>query len=120
VVRTDHFSLKYLLDQQLSTIPQHAWVSKLFGYQFTVEFKPGRQNSAADALSRRDEGPLVHSLSIPTFDLFDQFRMEAENLPEVATKRQMIEAGTAGPGWSMVDGMVVNDGRLFMPASATA
>jgi hypothetical protein len=42
VVRTDHFSLKYLLDQRLSTIPQHAWVSKLFGYQFTVEFKPRR------------------------------------------------------------------------------
>jgi hypothetical protein len=105
----------------LSTIPQHAWVSKLFGYQFTVEFKPGRQNSAVDALSRRDEeGPLVHYLSIPTFDLFDQFRVEAENLPEITTKRQMIEAGTAGPGWSIVDGMVVNDGRLFMPASAAA
>jgi hypothetical protein len=24
VVHTDHFSLKYLLDQRLSTIPQHA------------------------------------------------------------------------------------------------
>jgi hypothetical protein len=72
----------------------------------------------ADALSRRDEeGPLVHSLSIPTFD---QFRVEAENLPEVATKRQMIEAGTTWLGWSIVDGMVVNDGRLFMPASAAA
>jgi hypothetical protein len=30
IVRTDHFNLKYLLDQRLSTIPQHAWVSKLF------------------------------------------------------------------------------------------
>jgi hypothetical protein len=51
VVRTDHFSLKYLLDQRLSTISQHAWVSKLFGYQFSVEFKPERQNVAADAVS---------------------------------------------------------------------
>jgi hypothetical protein len=42
VVRTDHFSLKYLLDQRLSTIPQHAWVRKLFSYQFSIEFKPGR------------------------------------------------------------------------------
>jgi hypothetical protein len=41
VVRTDHYSLNFLLDQCLSTIPQHAWVSKLFGYQFIVEFKPG-------------------------------------------------------------------------------
>jgi hypothetical protein len=23
-------------------IPQHSWVSKLFGFQFMVEFKPGR------------------------------------------------------------------------------
>jgi len=51
-VRTDHFALKYLLDQRLSTIPQHTWVSKLFGYDFSMEFKPGRQNAAADALSR--------------------------------------------------------------------
>jgi hypothetical protein len=33
IIGTDHFSLKYLLDQRLSTILQHHWVSKLFGYQ---------------------------------------------------------------------------------------
>jgi hypothetical protein len=62
---------------------------------------------------------MVHSLSIPTFDLFDQFRMEAENLPEDVKKRKMIEAGTAESGWSLVDGMVVHGGRLFMPSSAS-
>jgi hypothetical protein len=52
VVRIDHHnSLKYLLDQILSTIPHHSWVSKLFGYQFTVEFKPGHLNGVVDALS---------------------------------------------------------------------
>jgi hypothetical protein len=120
VVRTDHFSLKYLLDQRLSMIPQHAWVSKLFGYQVTVEFKPGRQNAAANALSHRDEeAGTVHALSIPSFDLFDQFRVEAESLSEVIAKRKAIEDGTADPGWSLVDGMVVHNGRLFMPSSAT-
>jgi hypothetical protein len=39
-VHTDHYSLKYLLDQRLSTIPQHHWVSKLLGYDFIVEFHP--------------------------------------------------------------------------------
>jgi hypothetical protein len=51
MVRTNHFSHKYLLDQRLSTIPQHAWVSKLFGYQFSIKFKPGRQNVAACSVS---------------------------------------------------------------------
>lgn len=52
MVRTDHYALKFLLDQRLSTLPQHNWVSKLFGYDFAVEFQPGRLNVAADALSR--------------------------------------------------------------------
>lgn len=39
-VQTDHYSLKYILDQRLSTIPQHTWVSKLFGYDLTVEYRP--------------------------------------------------------------------------------
>ena len=51
-IRTDHYSLKYLPDQRLSTIPQHQWVSKLLGYDFTVEYHPGRQNMAVDPLSR--------------------------------------------------------------------
>lgn len=48
-VRTDHFAQKYLLNQRLSTIPQHAWVSKLCGYDFKVEYMHGHQNMAIDA-----------------------------------------------------------------------
>jgi hypothetical protein len=54
LVRTDHYAFKFLLDQRLSTIPQHTWVSKLFGYDFSVDFHPGKTNTVADALSRRD------------------------------------------------------------------
>jgi hypothetical protein len=43
VVRTDHCSLKDLLDQRLSTIPRHTWVSKLFGYSV----QPSKQNTSA-------------------------------------------------------------------------
>jgi hypothetical protein len=82
MVRTDHYSLKFRLDQRLSTILQHAWVSKLFDYQFQVEFKPGLQNAATDALSRRDEDPImVNALSPPEFELMDQFHQESGSLP---------------------------------------
>ena len=53
-IRTDHYSLKFLLDQRLSTVPQHQWISKLFGFEFSVEYRPGRLNTVADTLSRRD------------------------------------------------------------------
>jgi hypothetical protein len=31
IVRTDHYSLKFLLDHRLATIPRHHWVGKLKG-----------------------------------------------------------------------------------------
>ena len=63
-MRTDHYALKFLLDQRLSTLPQHQWVSKLFGYDFAVEFQPGRLNVVANALSQRDEAAdHLHALS---------------------------------------------------------
>jgi hypothetical protein len=78
-VRTDHYSLKYLLDQRLSTIPQHQWVSKLFGYDFSVEYRSGKNNAAANALSRRlmsrlMSEPSLHALSGPWFDIFEKLR----------------------------------------------
>jgi hypothetical protein len=54
LIRTDHYSLKFLLNQKLSTIPQHKWASKLMGFDFQVEYRPGSTNIVADALSRRD------------------------------------------------------------------
>jgi hypothetical protein len=119
IVRTDHCSLKHLLDQRLSTIPQHTWVSKLFGYAFQVEYKPGAQNAAADALSRRDEHEVqarLHAISRPEFELFDAFRTEAKTLSEVVAKRQEIADGTAGAAWSEVDGFLMKNGRIFVPS----
>ena len=55
VVRTDHRSLRFILDQRLTTIPQHQWASKLIGFDFLVEYKLGALNVVADALSRRDK-----------------------------------------------------------------
>jgi hypothetical protein len=123
VVRTDHCSPKHLLDQRLSTIPQHTWVSKLFGYTFQVEYKTGRMNAAADALSRWDEHqPGVHALAIsrPEFALFNDFRREADSLPEIIAKRAEITAGTAGAAWSIVDGFVMHRGRIFVPSTSVA
>jgi hypothetical protein len=73
VVKTDHYSLKFPLDQRLSMIPQHRWISKLMGFDFTVDYKPEKTNIVADALSRRDaDGPdnaEAYAFSTPTFEL---------------------------------------------------
>jgi hypothetical protein len=104
IVCTDHYALKFLLDQCLSTIPQHTWVSKLFGYDFIVEFNPGRTNTVADALSRCNEDQAsVHLLSTPTFQLFIDFLKEADGHLDVVKLKQQIGQGMALPAWSVVD-----------------
>lgn len=52
IIRTDQQSLKHLLEHKLSTPFQQKWLSKLAGFDYTVEYKCGRENKVADALSR--------------------------------------------------------------------
>lgn len=52
IIRIDHASLRHLTDQVLQTPEQEACLPKLMGYRFSIEYRPGKTNAAADALSR--------------------------------------------------------------------
>jgi len=120
LVRTDHYSLKFLLDQSLATIPQHHWVGKLLGFDFSVEYKPGATNVVADAHSRRDtdEGSIL-AISGPRFDFIDRLRQAQDVDPALVALRDEINAGQRGAPWTVVDNMIAYAGRLYVaPASA--
>ncbi|PNY16670.1 Ty3/gypsy retrotransposon protein [Trifolium pratense] len=52
VIKTDQKSLKSLLDQSLQTPEKQEWLHKFIGFDFQIEYKPGKDNIPADALSR--------------------------------------------------------------------
>jgi len=51
-IRTDHKSLSYLCEQNLQSEMQRKAMTRLMGLQFRVVYKKGKDNGAADALSR--------------------------------------------------------------------
>jgi hypothetical protein len=73
LIKTKHFSFKFLLDQRFSTIQQHQWANKLLGFDLCIEYNPGVSNVVVDALSHRnmEEVATIMALLSPSFLLFD-------------------------------------------------
>jgi hypothetical protein len=125
VVLTDHFSLKYLLDQRLLTVPQHQWVSKLFGFDFDfdVEYRSGLLNTVADALSRRDAedtpAPLCTTvaavLSGPSFIFLDEICRAVDAAPDAVLLHERLRAGELPAPWHEDSSLLLHGARVFVP-----
>lgn len=119
VVRTDHYALKYMLDQWLSTIPQHQWVSKIFGFDFRVKYQPSRLNTVADALSCHDgDGLLLVAMSTPVFSLYDELRHEFTTDDMLLARRDAVLVGDHGASWRVHDSLTTHHGCMFIPSSS--
>ncbi|WVZ84774.1 LOW QUALITY PROTEIN: hypothetical protein U9M48_031764 [Paspalum notatum var. saurae] len=115
IVKTDHCSLKFLLDQRLAIIPQHQWASKLIGFDFSVEFKPDHANMLSHRDADGSADSLCSALSGPRFTLFDELRTELEQADDLGAICAQVLAGR--DGWSLVNGLWVNR-KVFVPASS--
>jgi hypothetical protein len=73
-IKIDHRSLKYFLEQRISSPEQQKWVTKMFGYDYEIIYKKGKENVVVDALSRKyeEEGSLF-SLSFIVADWLQVF-----------------------------------------------
>ena len=92
-VKTDHDSLKYFLEQRLSSEERKKWETKMLGYDFEIIYKKGKQNVVADALSRKDEDveSLLYANSILQLEWIIESRDEWKNDEEVWTLIRKLE-----------------------------
>ena len=100
------------------TIPQHTWVTKFFGYDLSVKYRPGKLNTVADALSHRDMDSstvAACALSGPSFAICDVLHAEIQRDSQAQELQAQIIAGTVPDGWAMVDGLLLYQGRPFVP-----
>ena len=81
---TDQQSLRSLTNQTIQTPEQQKWLTKLVGFDFHIVYRPGKQNAAADALSRSFEEAYM-SISITSLELEQEYRQLNTNHYELIT-----------------------------------
>ncbi|CAA7054011.1 unnamed protein product [Microthlaspi erraticum] len=75
VIKTDQRSLKYLLEQRLNTPIQQQWLPKLLEFDYEIQYKQGKENLVADALSRMEGAEILNmAMSVLECDFLQQIQ----------------------------------------------
>lgn len=73
------------MEQKVTTPFQHMWLSKLMGYTFEIPYKQGKENHAADALSRVTGSQLLHiTLSQTHHGFYDSIKLLWQTNPHLS------------------------------------
>lgn len=114
IVRTDQRSLKFFLEQRVVAADHQKWLSKLLGYNFDVEYRPGRENSAVDTLSRKHEVEFT-MMEIGFRIDWGGLWQEVENDTELVELRRRVDVGRQVPaGFSVDNNRLLFKGRLVL------
>lgn len=75
MIKTYQRSLKYFLEQRLNTLIQHQWLPKLLEFDYEIQYKQGKDNLVADALSRMKGAEVLHvSMSVLECDILQRIQ----------------------------------------------
>ncbi|KFK36440.1 hypothetical protein AALP_AA4G124900 [Arabis alpina] len=119
LVRTDQKSLKFLLEQREVNAEYQQWLTKILGFDFDIVYKPGLENKAADALSRREGVPQLFALSIPGAIQLDMIQTEVDKDMELSKiKAEVLQNVGLHPEFSVVQGRLLKQGKLVIPKSS--
>lgn len=119
IIRTDQHIIKYQLDQRLSTEAQGNWLYKLIDFSFSVEYKKGSDNSAADNLSHREES----SSSSMGITIVPKWLERAKTMVTQGPyfqhiKKQLQEGKLSATRYKFLDGLWFYKGRVLVDATS--
>lgn len=77
----------------MATPKQQKWSLSCGGYEYEIVYKPGRENSAADSLSREVGPPTLWVISEPQFTIWAEIRRDVAQSQWAQEIMNPIEAG---------------------------
>jgi len=116
-ILTDHYSLKYLLEQCVATPEQQKWVIKLLGYDYEIIYRLGHENSAMDALSHKSDSPVLHYLHMPTVTIWHEIQKAYAGVFYIQSLTFLAKDQQVGP-YAWCNGLQFFKGRVIIPSQA--
>ena len=79
--------------QAAQTLEQQVYLARLMGYDYTIHYRAGKHNLAADALSRLPDPPQGQSfmLTIPNCVFLQKLKAELASNKEFLTRKKQIQ-----------------------------
>lgn len=115
IIKTDQKSLKWLLNQKISTPFQQFWLSKLMGFDYEIQYKSGTENWAADALSRvHGSELLLMAISVVSSDLESQIKDSYHLDAYLITVMQKLSTGNSVHHYSLQHGLLRRKHKLVI------
>lgn len=109
------------MDQRIVKGEYHKWLLKLMNYKFEVQFKPGRENQAADSLSRMPEKLTLAAFTTHFIPDLDELQLHVDEDPFLANIKQVIKINpSAHPHFSLAGETLLHKGLMVLPASSPA
>lgn len=120
IVKADQQSLRFIMQQREVGVEYQKWVTKLLGYSFEVQLKPGSANRVVDALSWKSETKteLCSLLSSSEVD-WTKLEEEVQKGTTLSKIRQEMRAdSTSHPGFSLQEGRLFFKNWLVIPRTS--
>jgi hypothetical protein len=115
ILRTDQQSLKYMGDQRLVPSIQHKLMVKLMGYDYKIEYKKGKENRAANALSRRPATEFVRAISTTVPLWVNDVQASYVDDPKFKELEQQLHVKPDSvTHYTLTNGLIRYKGRLYI------
>ena len=97
------------MSHTIQTPDQHWYLARLLGYDYTIQYRVGKANIVADALSRSMETASIYLLSVPCFVFLEDLHKELASLPAfLALRDSILKEPEVHGDYTLSDGLILH------------